>query len=94
MSHRLQDAHFRFPSLILVQESSAMACAGSHVGICGFNSIEWAICDLACALTGMVSVGIHSTLTTDEAAHVIVHTDLTGLLVSEAFLICKSFRAR
>lgn len=30
---------------------------GSKIGICGYNNIEWAICDFACALIGCVSVG-------------------------------------
>ena len=29
----------------------------SKIGICGYNTIEWAICDFACSLIGCVSIG-------------------------------------
>ena len=32
---------------------------GAAIGICGFNNIEWAICDFACSLLGCVSVGLY-----------------------------------
>lgn len=34
---------------------------GSHVGICGHNSFEWSVTDFACAISGCVSVGLHTT---------------------------------
>lgn len=52
---------------------------GSFVGICGYNGIEWAACDLACALAGCVSVGIHTTFDTASALHAIQHTDISLL---------------
>ena len=42
---------------------------GAHVGICGGNCIEWAVGDLACALAGCVSVGIHATYDVPSALH-------------------------
>jgi long-subunit acyl-CoA synthetase (AMP-forming) len=73
----------------LAKQLSRIAVPGTHVGICGFNSIEWAICDFACALAGMVSVGVHVTMDAPTAAKAIAHADLEILLVSEAFLVCS-----
>ena len=42
---------------------------GAHIGLCAGNCIEWAACDLACALAGCVSVGIHSTYDVPSALH-------------------------
>ena len=38
----------------------------TFLGIAGYNSIEWAVVDLACALSGCVSVGLH--VTYDDSA--------------------------
>jgi len=60
---------------------------GSFIGISGFNGIEWAVCDLACALAGCVSVGLHTTFDTASALHAIQHTDISLLLcVSDVVL--------
>ena len=42
---------------------------GAHIGLCAGNCIEWAACDLACALAGCVSVGIHATYDVPSALH-------------------------
>ena len=31
---------------------------GDRIGICGYNTLEWSMCDFACALLGCVSVGM------------------------------------
>jgi long-subunit acyl-CoA synthetase (AMP-forming) len=52
---------------------------GSFVGISGYNGIEWAVCDIACALAGCVSVGLHSTYDAQSAYHAITKADISLL---------------
>jgi fatty acid CoA ligase FadD9 len=59
---------------------------GAHVAICGFNTIEWALCDFACAVAGLVSVGIHSNYEEKEAISVLNHSEAQIIIVSEAYL--------
>ena len=40
----------------------------AHVGVCGFNSFEWSLCDFADAMAGNVTVGLHTTYTYGVAA--------------------------
>ena len=42
---------------------------GAFVGICGYNGIEWAVCDLACAIAGCVSVGSCNSFNYSKQVH-------------------------
>ena len=53
---------------------------GSYVAIAGYNDFEWAIADFAVAVAGFVSVGVHSTYSSDEAAAVISKVKCAALL--------------
>ena len=53
---------------------------GSFVAISGYNDYEWIIADLAVARAGMVSVGIHTTYTAEEAIAVASKVRITALL--------------
>ena len=59
---------------------------GAHVAICGFNTIEWTLCDFACAVAGLVSVGIHSNYDDKEAIGVLNHSEAQVIVVSKAYL--------
>lgn len=59
---------------------------GSFVGISGGHSIEWAVCDFACALAGVCSVGIHLTYDAESAYHVLATTGVSLLCCQESIL--------
>ena len=53
---------------------------GSHIGVAGYNDIEFCVADLAIARAGMVSVGIHGTYTNDQIVHALHISDCVALL--------------
>ena len=55
---------------------------GAHVGICGFNSFEWSICDFASALAGCVTVGLHTTYSCVVGIWCFVHRLVLALVVT------------
>ncbi len=56
------------------------------MAICGFNTIEWTLCVFACAVAGLVSVGIHSNYDDKEAIGVLNHSEAQVIVVSKAYL--------
>lgn len=67
-----------------------LASRGAHVAICGFNTFEWAVCDFACAIAGLVSVGIHSNYDAAEATNVLNHADIEIIVLSKAFFVTST----
>jgi long-subunit acyl-CoA synthetase (AMP-forming) len=65
---------------------------GSFVAIAGYNDIEWAACDFACALAGLVSVGIHSTFNAEEALFALQNSGCVALLTSSDFVLDNEHR--
>jgi long-subunit acyl-CoA synthetase (AMP-forming) len=72
------------------QAIRSLVPVGSFVGISGYNGIEWAVCDLACALAGCVSVGIHTTFDSASALHAIRHTQVSLLFCFSDLVYEKS----
>jgi long-subunit acyl-CoA synthetase (AMP-forming) len=60
---------------------------GSFVAISGYNDIEWAACDFACAMSGLVSVGIHSTFNAEEALFALQNSGCVALLTAADFVL-------
>ena len=65
---------------------------GSHVGISGYNDIEFCVADFACAVAGIVSVGIHGTHSLDEAATVLRKSECVCLCYMQDLLIHSEAR--
>ena len=60
---------------------------GSFVGICGYNTIEWMVCDFACSLAGMASVGVHTTNNNRMSSYIISNCQISALIsVRDHFL--------
>ena len=66
---------------------------GSHVGIAGYNDIEFVVADLALARAGMVSVGIHGTYTSDQAVFALRKSECVALLYMSDLEINQQERA-
>jgi fatty acid CoA ligase FadD9 len=54
---------------------------GDRVGICGYNTFEWACVDFACMLAGLMSVGLHTTNNNPTTAAVINNASISVLFV-------------
>ena len=54
---------------------------GDTVAILGFNRPEWCIVDVACMALGGAAVGLYTTSTPPEVAHVLAHSEARFLLV-------------
>ena len=65
---------------------------GSFVAIAGYNDIEWAACDFACALSGLVSVGLHSTFDSHETLFALQNSGCVALLTSADYVLDNEFR--
>lgn len=59
---------------------------GPVVALCAHNRAEWLAADVACALAGAVSVGMHVSWTRDDAAAVLADTRATVLFCEAATL--------
>lgn len=77
----------RMASLVAKVLRSTGISRGSFVAISGYNDIEWAACDFACALSGLVSVGIHSTFNTEETLFALQNSGCVALLTSVDFVL-------
>jgi long-subunit acyl-CoA synthetase (AMP-forming) len=55
----------------------------SRVGICGGNSEDWVVCDLAALATNLVSVPIDSAATSEELVAIINQAELTVVICSD-----------
>ena len=49
--------------------------AGEKIGICGGTGPEWCIADIGGLLAGAVTVGAYSTLTSEQLAYILDHSD-------------------
>ncbi len=76
----------RMASLVAKVLRSMGIPRGSLVAISGYNDIEWAACDFACALSGLVSVGIHSTFSAEETLFALQNSGCVALLTSADFV--------
>ena len=65
---------------------------GSFVAISGYNDIEWAACDFACALSGLVSVGLHSTFDARETLFALQNSSCVALLTSADYVLDNECR--
>eukprot|EP01065_Artemidia_motanka_P022221 TRINITY_DN26448_c0_g1_i1.p1 TRINITY_DN26448_c0_g1~~TRINITY_DN26448_c0_g1_i1.p1 ORF type:complete len:1952 (+),score=493.74 TRINITY_DN26448_c0_g1_i1:218-5857(+) len=54
---------------------------GAAVCICGYNDFEWLVADMAVAVAGYVSVGIHTTYTDPEVPELLVRVGASCLCV-------------
>jgi hypothetical protein len=62
--------------------SAAVAVGGrTFVGITGLNTVEWACADFATALSGCVSVGVHTTSTTAVVQHIVANSGMAVLML-------------
>jgi long-subunit acyl-CoA synthetase (AMP-forming) len=77
----------RMASLVAKVLRGSGISRGSFVAIAGYNDIEWAACDFACALSGLVSVGIHSTFNAEEALFALQNSGCVALLTSADFVL-------
>ena len=59
----------------------------SVVMLAGYNDIEWVVADFACAVAGMTTVGVHTTLGVAGAAHIASKSGAVAMLAM-ADLFC------
>ena len=73
---------------------AAPACPGPVVALCAHNRAEWLAADVACALTGAISVGMHVSWPRDDTAAVLADTHATVLFCEAATLPACAAAAR
>eukprot|EP01062_Namystynia_karyoxenos_P042642 TRINITY_DN31212_c0_g1_i1.p1 TRINITY_DN31212_c0_g1~~TRINITY_DN31212_c0_g1_i1.p1 ORF type:complete len:1534 (+),score=283.66 TRINITY_DN31212_c0_g1_i1:77-4603(+) len=59
---------------------------GATVAVCGYNDFEWAVADFAIAVAGYVTVGVHTTYTTQQAAELLTRVGASCLCVMSDLL--------
>jgi len=56
---------------------------GERIALIAATRVEWALCDLAIALAGAVSVPIYPSSTTDQAAYIVQDSGAAAVIVSD-----------
>ncbi len=67
---------------------------GEKVAILSENRPEWPISDLSCLALGLVDVPIFPTLTPKQIEYILVHGDVSTVIVSNTFQLNKILRIR
>ncbi|RYX81031.1 long-chain fatty acid--CoA ligase [bacterium] len=62
---------------------------GDRVAILGDNRIEWAVCDLACQMSGLISVPIYSTLPSNQVETILKDCGAKLVVVSDKSQLAK-----
>jgi len=83
-----QELRDQVERLVLALEDRGLA-AGDRLAILAENRPEWAVADLACALSGIVSVPIYATLSPAQTAYILRHARARWVLCSTPEQLAK-----